>query len=87
MKVGRTYQARTRLFGKPFAVLKVLDVAYGSLCAVTDDDARAEGYRDRESFLEAFCRINGLKYPDLVDLMVWTVYFTVQCSTEGKEVK
>jgi hypothetical protein len=73
MLPGSTHQARTRLFGEPFAMLNVLRVWQEPIGDVSDDDARAEGYLKRDDFLAAFTRING-DVP--LDEVVWCVEFS-----------
>lgn len=73
MVPGSIHQARTRLFGEPFAALNVLRVWQEAIGQVSEADARAEGYPGRESFLDAFARINGQVDPDEI---VWCVEFT-----------
>ncbi len=74
MLPGSTHQARTRLFGEPFAFLHVLRVWQEPIGDVSDDDAYAEGYSKRDDFLAAFTRING-DVP--LDELVWCVEFSV----------
>jgi hypothetical protein len=70
---GSSHQARTRLFGEPFAILEVIRVWQEAIGEVSDEDAGAEGYSGRDDFLAAFTRINGDVSPDEV---VWCVEFT-----------
>ncbi len=72
MLPGSTHQARTRLFGDPFALLNVIRVWQEPIGDVTNEDANAEGYPDRDEFLAAFIRING-DVP--LDEVVWCVEF------------
>ena len=73
MLPGSTHQARTRLFGEPFALLHVLRVWHEPIGEVSDEDAHAEGYSKRDDFLAAFTRING-DVP--LDEVVWSVEFS-----------
>jgi hypothetical protein len=79
MLPGSTHQARTRLFGEPFAMLHVLRVWQEPIGDVSDDDAQAEGYSKRDDFLAAFTRING-DVP--LDEVVWCVEFSVTTAGE-----
>jgi len=73
VRVGQTYQAKTTLFGKPFALLRVEglwrerlgDISSGSICA--------EGYNTLEEFQKEWIRINRVWNPDE---LVWVVRFT-----------
>jgi len=56
---GAIHQCRTKLFGKPFARVRILEVRRKPLGALNDDDARAEGYESREAYREAWERIYG----------------------------
>ena len=73
MLPGSTHQARTRLFGEPFALLHVIRVWQEPIGDVSDDDAYAEGYSKRDDFLASFARING-DVP--LDEVVWYVEFS-----------
>jgi hypothetical protein len=73
MLPGSTHQARTRLFGEPFALLHVIRVWQEPIGDVSDDDAYAEGYSKRDDFLASFARING-DVP--LDEVVWCVEFS-----------
>ena len=79
MLPGSTHQARTRLFGEPFALLNVIRVWQEPIGDVSDEDARAEGYPGRKGFLAAFTRING-DVP--LDEVVWCVEFTAKAVDE-----
>lgn len=69
---GAVHQARTKMFGDPFAYLRILDVRREVLGAITTADARAEGYTMTADYLAAFERING-SAP--LELPVWVVEF------------
>ncbi|MDA1258509.1 MAG: hypothetical protein O3C10_11825 [Chloroflexi bacterium] len=74
MLPGSVHQAKTRLFGEPFALIHVLRVWQEPAGTISDADAAAEGYPVRQEFLDTFARINGDYSPDEV---VWCVEFTV----------
>lgn len=76
VKVGSVHQARTRMLDKAstFAYLDIKRVWQERLRDISEDDARAEGYPDRGSYLLAFMRINRLSIiPEA--LRVWCVEF------------
>jgi len=79
MRPESTHQVRTRLFGEPFALLKVIRVWREPIGNVSDEDARAEGYPGRKDFLAVFTRING-DVP--LDEVVWCVEFTATAVDE-----
>ncbi|MEW6016517.1 MAG: ASCH domain-containing protein [Pseudomonadota bacterium] len=70
--VGAVHQARTAIFGEPFARLRIKDVHQESLGEIDEADARAEGYPSVAAYREAFTRIYG-KWDDL--MKVWVVDF------------
>lgn len=70
VKVGNTYQARTQLFGKPFAHLRVKRVWKEPIITISDSDAAAEGYPHAEAFLIMW----GKNFGRLGDV-VWAVEF------------
>lgn len=60
-KVGSIHLAKTKMLSKDyFARLRILAVYEERLMDITDDDAKAEGYHDRECYLRAFFRINKI---------------------------
>lgn len=69
------HQARTALFGEPFARLRILEVRQERLRTISLDDAVAEGYTGPGTFLHAFYRINGMAFD--ADPLVWVVTFEV----------
>jgi len=89
VKKGCIYQARTELFGKPFALIKVKRLWRQRIWDMTEEEARAEGYKDWSHFLEAFVEINKLysmskrggvlvmRFPDASQIVVWAVEFEV----------
>lgn len=58
VRVGSVQQAKTELFGAPFALLKILDVHREAFQCLTEEDARAEGGYTREGFIRKFFQIN-----------------------------
>ncbi len=66
VKVGRVYQARTKMFGEPFARLRIVQIYYeikpGSYVCYRDDDleteARKEGFRSWHDFKDTFAELN-----------------------------
>ncbi len=77
---GAVHAAVTRLFGPPFAMLRVVRVWREPLNAISRADARAEGYPSRAAFFTAFERINGSVCPDEP---VWCVEFELAEGPEG----
>lgn len=74
INVGSVHLAKLRMISKEyFARIEVLDVYQESLKEISEEDALAEGYSSRISFLEAFCKINHLK--EVPDIVVWVVKF------------
>jgi hypothetical protein len=74
VRVGRTYEAKTELFGKPFAVIEVLALWKERLGDISPESIRAEGYSSLEEFKRAWIDINGEWNPDAE---VWAVRFRV----------
>lgn len=73
VRVGSIHQARTTLFGEPFARLKILKVRQPEpVSAISDSDARAEGYPDAAAFLDVWRWEFGCE-----DDRVWVVEFEV----------
>lgn len=78
-KAGSIHKCYTRpawVGGEPFASVRIMAVRRERLGAVTDSDARAEGYRNVVDYLEAYRRIYKVK--DMVaelDTEVWVVDF------------
>lgn len=57
--IGSIHQARTELFGKPFAYLKILNVQKQRLQSINHEDIIKEGYKTFESFYDKWVEING----------------------------
>jgi len=70
--VDAIHQCRTRLFGQPFAKVRILEVRREPLGALNNDDARAEGYESREAYREVWERIYGSWD---ANQLVWVVRF------------
>lgn len=62
---------------QPFARVRVLQVRQERLLDISPADALAEGYDSPCTFVEAFCRINGMDARALPNPEVWVVEFTV----------
>ncbi|MBI4218840.1 MAG: ASCH domain-containing protein [Chloroflexi bacterium] len=75
VKEGSRQKCVTRLFGEPFATVRVLRVWQEPLGAISEADARAEGFESRDQFLKAFEEINGRTDPRT---HVWAVEFRVE---------
>ena len=66
VKVGGTYWAETKMY-KPesrFARLKVTRLWKERLGAISEADAKAEGYENADGYLIAFSEINHIKLGD-----------------------
>lgn len=70
VKVGNVYQARTALFGKPFAHLRVKRIHREKLKDISEAAARAEGYPSKMRFVEMWAKNFGG-----VSDRVWVVEF------------
>ena len=83
VKVGGVYQARTELFGKPFALIRVVRLEQRLLGDMTEEDAHAEGYPNRPEFFDAFFKINRIEHDVfsgvtlIWEIKVWVVEFEV----------
>ena len=61
-KPGSTHLAKTKMLSKEyFAKLRILEVYKEWLLDITDEGSRAEGYKDRADYLNAFYRINKIE--------------------------
>ena len=69
---GAIHQARTELFGKPFAYLKIIKVFQERLIEISSEDCLKEGGYDFDSFHEVWEKINGSF--DIFQV-VWVVEF------------
>ena len=72
--VGSIHQAKTKLFGEPFARLRIMAVRQEKLCDISDEDVKREGYSTRAEYYDAFVAINRLGTYTLGEL-VWVVDF------------
>ena len=73
-KVGSIHLAKTKMLSKDyFARLRILAVYRETLGEISDEDARSEGYADRESYLAAFFRINRIVPADHRVWLGWPV--------------
>ena len=79
--VGSIHQARTELFGKPFAYLKILDVHQEYLGEISDEDCIKEGDYTYESYRDIWKKIN--KSYDTFQ-KVWVVEFVLTAYSEKK---
>jgi len=81
---GSLHQARLKLFGKPFATLRILEVSQEHVGNITDEDVRAEGYESRQEYFKVLREINNARFPTLMSkaefiaLKVWVVRFKVE---------
>ena len=75
VKQGGEYQCRTTLFGPPFARMRITKLRSQRLLAITDAEARAEGFATAEEFLTAFRSIN--RHDSTYNPLVWVVEFEV----------
>jgi hypothetical protein len=73
-KAGAIHQARTQLYGEPFAHLLIEAVRTERLGDMMQVDAVREGYDSTEDYLLAWERINGAKIFDM-DTVVWVMDF------------
>jgi len=83
VKPEGVYQARTELFGKPFALLRVKDVwrqEFNSL-SLDPEHAKKEGYSSWEEFKDVFFYINPkvakVTNYGSIPFSVWVVEFEV----------
>jgi hypothetical protein len=72
---GSVHEAKTKLFGKPFAKLRILRVFRQPLGQMTRSDAKKEGYRTLQDYITVFRTINGFWEPSQ---SVWVVQFKVE---------
>lgn len=79
--IGAVHQARTKMLGKPFAFLRITDVRQEPLSAISDADAKREGYDSVAEFLKKFSEINwaGSGNPVYWTQPVWVVEFELDC--------
>jgi len=79
VRVGGRYQCRTKLLdkGSTFAVVEIDRIRQQPLWAISEADARAEGYASADEFIEAFCRINHTTRKAALHTLVWVIDFHV----------
>lgn len=83
-RVGSIHQAKLN-FKKgstPFAHLKITGVRQEPFGAITEEDAKKEGYSSVDDYIEAFFRIyskqlKGKKLVDIGEMPVWVIDFKV----------
>lgn len=79
VRVGSVQQAKTEMFGAPFALLEILDVHREAFQCVTEADAKAEGGYSRAEFVRLFFAINPKVYrltdSGKIPFNVWVVKF------------
>lgn len=64
--VGSIQQARTELFGKPFAYLHITKRWNERLGDISKEDCIKEGYEDILSYSRIWLKINGVWEPKLI---------------------
>lgn len=89
--VGAVHQAKTKLFGEPFARLRIVAVRQEPLDEISEDDARREGYANSGEYLGAFRKINWAGAADAHRYWtrpVWVVDFElVEPDTDERELR
>ena len=83
---GSLHQARTGLFGKPFAKLRITEVYREKVTAITNEDIKNEGYGGRNEYLDVLMEINKGKFEtewDFLQSPVWVVRFKVEEKQEA----
>jgi hypothetical protein len=83
VRVGAIHQAKTAMFGQPFALLRITDLRREIFSDITPTGAYREGYPDKASFIEAFYRINPSV--DGFDPWVWVVDFELTAPSGARE--
>jgi hypothetical protein len=81
-KVRSVHQAKTNYKDAPFADLLITRVRSEQLGAISENDARKEGYPSVEAYQEAFGRIYGWWKPKTE---VWVLDFEVIPNLNEKE--
>ena len=81
---GSLHQARLQLFGKPFAVLRIIEVSQERVADITKEDVRAEGYLSQQDYFNALYEINRLRFRPVQEMtefimrICWVVRFKVE---------
>lgn len=88
VKTGGVYWAQTG-FCKPetrFARIKVVRLWREPLGDISEADAYAEGYPDRDAYLDAFCEINGINrvHVDLTQVVDCVEFLVVEEAANAK---
>ena len=78
---GRTYAVQKEWMGRSIARIEITDVRFRELVRdISDDDARAEGFKSTEKFIELYSKAFGAKS---LDKPAFGIRFVLN-STEGK---
>lgn len=64
-RIGSVHQCRLNYRGEPFAHVRITGVRREKLGAISEADAKKEGYPSVEAYREAFTRIYGFWDPDM----------------------
>lgn len=64
VKIGTVHQVKETLFGRPETTVKILEVNFGPLLDITEQDAYAEGGYTREQYLTKWREINPHSPPN-----------------------
>jgi hypothetical protein len=72
--IGSIHECRRGFKGEPFARVRILSVDKVRLGDITEEDARAEGAKDKTEFIEVWRQIYG---PWKADEEVWRINFAV----------
>ena len=74
--VGSIYQCKCSWFGKPFAKVEILSVQQEVLDNISENDARAEGFKNRHLFFLRFWAISKVSdFSELRECKVWVIKF------------
>jgi len=84
-KAGSIHQARTKMFGKPFARLLIREVWSQKVRDITLSDVRAEGYKTCIEFWMVLCEVNHIpliRMNKILDRDCYAVRFELQEALE-----